>query len=111
MLWPILDSSLPGWDLEKAREAVSDAWEKELSKIRILSDDPDQKTVFYSALYHTMIAPSLFSDINGEFKGTKGDVMKADGYDRYTIFSLWDTYRALSSIVYYYPAATGQWTW
>ncbi|HBE42127.1 MAG TPA: alpha-mannosidase [Bacteroidales bacterium] len=90
-----LDSSLPGWDFEKAMEEASDAWEKELSKIRIRSDDADQKTVFYTALYHTMIAPSLFSDINGEFKGTKGDVMKANGYNRYTIFSLWDTYRAL----------------
>ncbi len=90
-----LDSSLPGWDFEKTRAEASDAWEKELSKIRITSDDPDQKTVFYTALYHTMIAPALFSDLNGEFKGTKGNTMKADGYKRYTVFSLWDTYRAL----------------
>lgn len=90
-----LDSSLPGWDFETARKEASDAWEKELSKIRITTEDVDQKTVFYTALYHTMIAPALFSDLNGEFKGTKGNVMKAEGYNRYTIFSLWDTYRAL----------------
>ena len=90
-----LDSSLPGWDFEKAKSEASDAWEKELSKIRITSDNTDQKAVFYTALYHTMIAPALFSDLNGEFKGTKGNIMKADGYKRYTVFSLWDTYRAL----------------
>ena len=90
-----LDSSLPGWDFDKVREVASDTWEKELSKIRITAPDDDQKTIFYTALYHTMVAPALFSDLNGEFKGTKGDVMKAEGYNRYTVFSLWDTYRAL----------------
>lgn len=90
-----LDSSLPGWDFEATQKAASDAWEKELSKIRIQSDDPDRMTVFYTALYHTMVAPALFSDLNGEFKGVKGDIQKANGYKRYTVFSLWDTYRAL----------------
>lgn len=90
-----LDSSLPGWDFEATAQAASDAWEKELSKIKIQSDDSVQKTIFYTSLYHTMVAPALFSDTNGEFKGTKGDVQKATGYNRYTVFSLWDTYRAL----------------
>jgi predicted alpha-1,2-mannosidase len=90
-----LDSSLPGWDFDATKKAASDAWEEELSKILIKSDDNDQKTIFYTALYHTMVAPALFSDINDEFKGVKGDVQKADGYKRYTVFSLWDTYRAL----------------
>jgi predicted alpha-1,2-mannosidase len=94
-----LDSSLQGWDFEATRKAASDAWEKELSKIRIASPDNDQKTVFYTSLYHTMIAPSLFSDVNGEFKGVKGDVQKADDYKRYTVFSLWDTYRALHPLL------------
>lgn len=89
-----LDGSLPGWDFEATAQAASDAWEKELSKIRIQSNDSIQKTIFYTALYHTMVHPSLFSDANGEFKGLKGDVQKADGYKRYTVFSLWDTYRA-----------------
>lgn len=89
-----LDGSLPGWDFEATAQAASDAWEKELSKIRIQSNDSIQKTIFYTALYHTIIHPSLFSDANGEFKGVKGDVQKADGYKRYTVFSLWDTYRA-----------------
>ena len=90
-----LDASLPGWDFEATQLAASDAWEKELSKIKIQSNDSVQKTIFYTSLYHTMVAPALFSDSNGEFKGTKGDVQKAEGYNRYTVFSLWDTYRAL----------------
>ena len=90
-----LDASLPGWDFDATQKAASDAWEKELSKIKIQSSDSVQKTIFYTSLYHTMVAPALFSDLNGEFKGVKGDVQKAVGYNRYTVFSLWDTYRAL----------------
>lgn len=90
-----LDSSLPGWDFEATQKAASDAWEKELARIRIESTDSIQKTIFYTSLYHTMVAPALFSDSNGEFKGVKGDKQKAEGYNRYTVFSLWDTYRAL----------------
>ena len=90
-----LDSSLPGWDFEAVRQAASDAWEKELAKIRIKSDDPSVKTIFYTSLYHTMVAPALFSDVNGRFKGLNGTAQEAAGYDRYTVFSLWDTYRAL----------------
>ena len=90
-----LDSSVHGRDFEAVRKAASDEWEKELSKIRIVAEDKRQKVIFYTALYHTMISPSIFSDLNGEFKGLKGNVMKADGYKRYTVFSLWDTYRAL----------------
>jgi len=90
-----LDSSLPGWDFDATRQAASNAWEKELAKIEIESNDSVQKTIFYTSLYHTMVAPALFSDSNGQFKGVKGDVQKASGYNRYTVFSLWDTYRAL----------------
>lgn len=94
-----LDGSLPGWDFEAAKNAASDAWEKELSKIRIEPQDAAQKTIFYTALYHTMVAPALFSDSNGEFKGVKGTVQKAESYKRYTVFSLWDTYRALHPLL------------
>lgn len=90
-----LDSSLGGWNFEAVRQAASEAWDKELGKIRIQSDDPGQKTIFYTALYHTMVAPALFSDQNGQFKGIDGTAREADGYNRYTVFSLWDTYRAL----------------
>ena len=94
-----LDASLPGWDFDATRKAASDAWEKELSAIRVKTPDHDSKVVFYTALYHTMIAPALFSDQNGEFKGVKGDKQRAEGYKRYTVFSLWDTYRALHPLL------------
>ncbi len=94
-----LDASLPGWDFDATRKAASDAWEKELSAIRVKTPDHDSKVVFYTALYHTMIAPALFSDKNGEFKGVKGDIQRAEGYKRYTVFSLWDTYRALHPLL------------
>jgi len=90
-----LDASIPGWDFESTRQEASDAWGKELSKIIITSGDSDQKKIFYTSLYHTMVAPALFSDLNGQFKGINGDVQNAEGYKRYTVFSLWDTYRAL----------------
>jgi predicted alpha-1,2-mannosidase len=90
-----LDNSVKDLDFNAIRKETSDAWEKELSKIIIKTDDPAQKTIFYTSLYHTMVSPALFSDLNGEFKGVKGNVMKASGYNRYTVFSLWDTYRAL----------------
>ena len=90
-----LDSSVKDWDFEGTKLAASEAWEKELSKIVITSSDPDQKKIFYTSLYHTMVAPALFSDLNGQFKGLNGDVQKAGDYKRYTVFSLWDTYRAL----------------
>jgi predicted alpha-1,2-mannosidase len=94
-----LDNSLQGWDFETVKKAASNAWEKELSKIRIKSPDRNRRIIFYTALYHTMIAPSMFSDSNGEFKGVKGDVQKAKDYNRYTVFSLWDTYRALHPLL------------
>jgi predicted alpha-1,2-mannosidase len=90
-----IDATFAGWDFEVTKKAASDAWEVQLGKIRIQSDDPKQKTIFYTALYHTMVAPALFSDLNGEFKSLKGETRKADRYNRYTVFSLWDTYRAL----------------
>jgi predicted alpha-1,2-mannosidase len=90
-----LNGTAGGWNFEETEKAASDAWEKELSKIRITTDDPDLKKIFYTSLYHTMVAPALFSDANGEFKGTRGDTRIANGYKRYTVFSLWDTYRAL----------------
>ena len=71
---------LPGWDFEATCKAADEAWEKELSKIKIETKDEDSRKIFYTALYHTMICPSLFSDCGQP--------------DRYTTFSLWDTYRA-----------------
>ncbi|RKD90342.1 GH92 family glycosyl hydrolase [Mangrovibacterium diazotrophicum] len=90
-----LDQTLVDWDFDRVRKAASDAWENELQKIKIEATDNEVRKILYTALYHTMIQPALFSDLNGEFKGVDGSVKTAKGYKRYTIFSLWDTYRSL----------------
>ena len=89
-----LDKEIPGWNFSKVKYAAADSWRKELSKIKIETPDKDLEKTFYTALYHTMIEPSLFSDIDGKFKGADGKVHKAKGYNQYTVFSLWDTFRA-----------------
>ena len=87
-------AELPGWDFEKTREAARNAWNRELSKIRIETGDVDQRTIFYTALYHTMIQPSEFCDVNGDYRGADGDIHRNNDFKTYTTFSLWDTYRA-----------------
>ena len=87
-------AELPGWDFEKTREAARTAWNRELSKIRIETGDVDQRTIFYTALYHTMIQPSEFCDVNGDYRGADGDIHRNNDFKTYTTFSLWDTYRA-----------------
>ena len=76
------------------REATRLAWEKFLSKIEVEGDEAAMQ-VFYTALYHTALAPALYSDVSGEYRGMDGKIHTARGYDRYHIFSLWDTYRTL----------------
>ena len=87
-------AELPGWDFEKTREAARTAWNRELSKIRIETGDVDERTIFYTALYHTMIQPSEFCDVNGDYRGADGDIHRNNDFKTYTTFSLWDTYRA-----------------
>ena len=82
-----------GFNFDSVRYAADRQWEDQLQKIRIKTD-PDNQEQFYTALYHSMLGPTLFSDVNGEFKGPDGNIHRAEGYDRYATFSLWDTYRA-----------------
>ncbi len=89
-----LEAELPGWDFEATAKAASDAWDEELSKVKIQTVDEDSRTVFYTALYHTMIVPSTFCDVNGDYRGADGEVKNGGTSVKYTTFSLWDTYRA-----------------
>ena len=89
-----IECEMPGWDFDAVRWQASDLWEKELRKIKIKTPEEDLKTVFYTALYHSMIAPYLHSDLNKAYKGMDNQVHYAEGFDRYTVFSLWDTFRA-----------------
>ncbi len=89
-----LAAELPGWDFDATAAAADKAWNDELSKVKIETEDETSKRIFYTALYHTMVAPSLFCDVNGDYRGADGKVHENPGRDTYTTFSLWDTYRA-----------------
>ena len=87
-----LQTELPGWDFQNVSDKALLAWESELSRIRIEGNE-ELKKKFYTAMYHAMIAPMLFSDVNGDYRGADDKVYNSDK-PRYTCFSLWDTYRA-----------------
>jgi predicted alpha-1,2-mannosidase len=89
-----LEREIPHWDFDRVRLAAEDQWEKELNKIKVSTPDTARQKVFYTALYHSMIAPNLHTDLNHEYKGLNDKINKADGFTRYTVFSLWDTFRA-----------------
>jgi len=117
-----LEAELPGWDFDKVRADAKAAWNKELSKIEVSGGTDEQTTNFYTALYHTMIHPNVFNDVDGKYLGHDRKIHQLPGYsvgkparkqgrngqvgsyalpsgrasasDHYTVFSLWDTFRA-----------------
>lgn len=89
-----LKKEVPGWDFEQVRQSASSEWNKELSVIEASSGDPEVLKIFYTALYHSMIAPYVYSDLDGRYRGADGEVHRSDNFTNYTVFSLWDTFRA-----------------
>ncbi|MFY8069879.1 MAG: GH92 family glycosyl hydrolase [Flavobacterium sp.] len=87
-------SEIKHWDFEKAHKAAIALWNKELSKIEVTSNDKDKLTIFYTALYHTMMQPNIAQDLDGKYRGRDNQIHVAEGFDYYTVFSLWDTFRA-----------------
>lgn len=95
-----MEAELPGWDFDQVRAESADIWNKALNKIRIETNDPVVKKNFYTALYHTMIAPFAYQDVDGRYLGMDKKVhTAAAGYTNYTAFSLWDTFRALHPLM------------
>jgi len=90
-----LDQEMPDWSFDGIREKARQTWNRELSKIRIEGVSGADREVFYTALYHTMLAPQLFDDVDGSYRGMDGQVHRAVGFHNYGTFSLWDTYRAI----------------
>ena len=91
-----LDAEVPGWDFDGVRLAANAAWEKELGKIVIETSRADHKKIFYTGMYHSFVAPTLFSDLDGQYRGSDLEVHKLpEGANNYSTYSLWDTYRAL----------------
>lgn len=88
-------AEIPHWNFEQTRYAAQNSWMKELGKVTVRGGTDEQRINFYTALYHSMIAPNLWSDINGHYRGMDGQVHRAEpGRKVYTVFSLWDTFRA-----------------
>jgi len=103
-------------DFEKTKAATQAKWQQQLSKIEVeylpsetsdlaahiktsAGQTDDQKTIFYTALYHTMVAPNLWSDVDGQYRGRDNKIHPNPGHDVYTVFSLWDTHRALHPLL------------
>ena len=88
-----MQAELAGWDFDAAVKSADEAWNRELARIEILTNDRTKKRVFYTAMYHLMTSCSKFNDVDCEYRGADGKVHKAD-FTNYTTLSLWDTYRA-----------------
>jgi len=88
-----LRAEVPGWDFDAVRANAQAEWDRELSRVSV-NASPDVLTNFYTALYHCYMAPVVQSDVDRRYRGLDGNIHTADGFTNYTIFSLWDTYRA-----------------
>ncbi len=89
-----LQAEIDHWEFEQTKKAAQNAWTTAMQKIDIEGGTDDQRSVFYSALYHTMVAPNLFQDVDGKYRGMDLKIHESKSHENYTIFSLWDTYRA-----------------
>lgn len=89
-----LQAEAPDNDFDAFLAKAKEAWNRELGKIKIETDDSDTRTVFYTAFYHSMLAPTIYSDVDGAYYGPDGKSHQTDGWTNYSTFSLWDTYRA-----------------
>ena len=95
-----LDTELPDFDFSRVHAEAVAAWERELARVRIDVDDEGQQRIFYTGLYHTLLAPTLFSDVDGRYRGMDLQVhVLPTGYRNYSTYSLWDTYRALHPLL------------
>jgi len=89
-----LEAEVPGWDFDGVVQQAHEQWNKELSKVEVSGGTPEQLTTFYTAMYHAMVVPNIFDDVDGYYRGMDNQIHHADGFTPYTVFSLWDTYRA-----------------
>ncbi len=94
-----LETGIPDWNFDRVQREARELWRKHLSKIKIETGNKTQLEIFYTALYHTAIAPNLFSDADGRYKGMDKKIRMKNEQDVYTVFSLWDTFRALHPLL------------
>jgi predicted alpha-1,2-mannosidase len=93
-----LEKEIPGWDFDATRKDAEDKWNAELSKIQVKSNDEEAKSIFYTSLYHSLLEPTISSDVDGRYRTMENEITQADDYTNYTVFSLWDTFRALNPL-------------
>ena len=96
-----LQAEVPENDFDKYLAETKANWNRQLSKIEVKGDNEDDKVNFYTALYHSMIAPTIYNDVDGTYYGPDKKVHQADGWVNYSTFSLWDTYRAAHPLFTY----------
>jgi predicted alpha-1,2-mannosidase len=90
-----LISEIPDWNFDKVRKAAQSRWNRELSKIEITTNSEKDRVIFYTALYHTALEPVIGSDVDGRYRTMDNRIAEDPNYSNYSIFSLWDTFRAL----------------
>lgn len=89
-----------GLSFHQIKTAAEKEWEDKLSSIKAQFNSDQEKTVFYTALYHSLIAPNLMSDVDGRYRGASGEVKLSNDFNRYSTFSLWDTFRAVHPLLF-----------
>ena len=94
-----MDAETDGFQFAKVERQATDKWNRRLSQIKVEGGDPRTEKIFYTALYHAMIAPTIYCDVNGQYRGIDDKVRTADGWTNYSCFSLWDTYRTLNPLL------------
>ncbi|MFC1652749.1 GH92 family glycosyl hydrolase, partial [Planctomycetota bacterium] len=94
-----LEAELLDWNFQRVRQNAKNAWQQQLSKIDVQGGTEDNKTIFYTALYHTSISPYLFTDVDGRYRGHDQKIHIAEDGPIYTVFSLWDTFRAFHPLL------------
>lgn len=94
-----LDKEMPHWDFKQYCKQADEIWQRSLSKITVEGGTQKQMVVFYSALYHVMLSPNIYNDVDGRYRGRDHKIHKTDGWNYYTVFSLWDTYRTLHPLL------------
>jgi len=90
-----MEKELPGWDFDETVQDAEEAWNHELGKIKAEGGTADQQKIFYTALYHALLTPNLYSDVDGKYRGMDHQVHEGEGFNYYHVYSLWDTYRAV----------------
>jgi len=96
-----LETEIPDWDFDSLRKKANDEWEKQLGRIQIEDNNSKNKEIFYTALYHSLLQPNILNDVNGDYPAYKSlETKNTNGkFERYTVFSLWDTYRTLHPLL------------